>query len=277
MPAGATYNCIATTTLGSAQSSVTFSSITGSYTDLVLVFSNVKLSSGDSAIDIQVGNGSVDTGSNYSFTIFGARSTSATPFTNRLDNTTLMRSNWYTAITTTEAAMSQVHFMNYANTTTFKTVLANSRVQPGSANYSGVSLRDNRTDSPVTDTLLTFNGSSSGYSMRGIYSSAPTLGSFSSSGAAYISGTYENTNQSGNTTIFSNSEYYIPNYTLSNNKSVSVDGVTEKNAATDIYMSLVSGLWANSSAITSLKLMPMYSLSFAQHSTATLYGIKNTV
>lgn len=42
-----------------------------------------------------------------------------------------------------------------------------------------VSLRDNRTDSPVTDTLLTFNGSSSGYSMRGIYSSAPTLGSFS--------------------------------------------------------------------------------------------------
>jgi hypothetical protein len=138
MPAGATYNCIATTTLGSAQSSVTFSSITGSYTDLVLVFSNVKLSSGDSAIDIQVGNGSVDTGSNYSFTIFGARSTSATPFTNRLDNTTLMRSNWYTAITTTEAAMSQVHFMNYANTTTFKTVLANSRVQPGSANYSGV-------------------------------------------------------------------------------------------------------------------------------------------
>jgi hypothetical protein len=140
-----------------------------------------------------------------------------------------------------------------------------------------VSLRDNRTDSPVTDTLLTFNGSSSGYSMRGIYSSAPTLGSFSSSGAAYISGTYENTNQSGNTTIFSNSEYYIPNYTLSNNKSVSVDGVTEKNAATDIYMSLVSGLWANSSAITSLKLMPMYSLSFAQHSTATLYGIKNTV
>lgn len=133
-----TYTPITSTTLSSAQSSVTFSSISGTYTDLILVFSNVKLSSGDSAIDFQVGNGSVDTGSNYSFTIMGARSTSSTPFTNRLDTTTIMRSNWYTAATTTEAAMSQIYFANYANTTTFKSVLANSRVQPGSANYSGV-------------------------------------------------------------------------------------------------------------------------------------------
>lgn len=133
-----TYEPIATTTLSSAASSVTFSSISGSYTDIILVFSNVKVSSGDSAIDIQVGNGSVDTGSNYSFTIMGARSASSTPFSNRLDTTTIMRSNWYTSPTTTEAAMSQIHFMNYANTTTFKSVLANSRVQPGSANYSGV-------------------------------------------------------------------------------------------------------------------------------------------
>ena len=139
-----------------------------------------------------------------------------------------------------------------------------------------VSLRDTRTDSPVTDTLLTFNNSSSDYSIRGIYSSSPTVGSFSSSGAAYFSGTYENTSQSGNNSVFSNSEYYIPNYASSNNKSVSVDGVTEKNASTDVYMSLVAGLWANSSAITSVKLVPMYSLSFVQYSTATLYGIKNS-
>jgi hypothetical protein len=136
-----------------------------------------------------------------------------------------------------------------------------------------VSLRDTRTDSPVTDTLLTFNNSSSSYSLKGIYSSSPTVGSFSSSGAAYIAGTYENTSQSGNASVFSNSEYYIPNYTSSNNKSVSVDGVTEKNATTDIYMSLVAGLWSNSSPITSIKLVPMYSLSFVQYSTATLYGI----
>jgi hypothetical protein len=139
-----------------------------------------------------------------------------------------------------------------------------------------VSLRDTRTDSPVTDTLLTFNNSGSGYSIRGIYSSSPTVGSFSSSGAAYIAGTYENTSQSGNPSVFSNSEYYIPNYTSSDNKCVSVDGVTEKNATTDIYMSLIGGLWSNASAITSIKLTPMYSLSFVQYSTATLYGIKNS-
>jgi hypothetical protein len=137
-----------------------------------------------------------------------------------------------------------------------------------------VSLRDTRTDSPVTDTLLTFNNSSSGYSVRGLYSNVSTVGSFSSSGAAYIAGTYENTSQTGNASTFSNSEYYIPNYTSSNNKSVSIDGVTEKNVSSDIYMSLVAGLWSNSSTITSIKLVPMYSLSYVQYSTAYLYGIK---
>lgn len=135
-----TYTPITSTTLSSAQSSVTFSSISGTYTDLILVFSNVKLSSGDSAIDFQVGNGSVDTGSNYDFNIAGARSSSTTPFSHSLDTTTLGRSNWFTSITTSQAAMSQIHFINYSNTTTFKSILANSSVDPGSANYSGVEL-----------------------------------------------------------------------------------------------------------------------------------------
>jgi hypothetical protein len=134
-----TYEPIATTTLGSAAADVTFSSISGSYTDLILSFSNVKMASGtDTAINFQVGNGSVDTGSNYSFTIMGARSASSTPFSNRLDNTTTGRSNWYTSITTSQAGISLMHFMNYSNTTTYKTILTNSRVDPGDANYSGV-------------------------------------------------------------------------------------------------------------------------------------------
>ncbi len=134
------------------------------------------------------------------------------------------------------------------------------------------SLRDTRTDSPVTDVALTFNNSATGYSMRMIYGDGSSAGSASSSGASRITGFYENTNQTTSNT-FSNIEIYIPNYTSSNNKSVSIDGVAENNATT-IYSSLVAGLWADSSAITSIKLVPAVgSLSYAQYSTATLYGV----
>jgi hypothetical protein len=166
MPAGITYETVATTTLTTTTASVTFSTISGSYTDLILVFADVKLSGAtDSAINFQVGNGSVDTGSNYSFTIMGARSTSGTPFSNRLDTTTQGRSNWYTSITSSVAAMSQMHFMDYSNTTTFKSILANSRVQPGDANYSG------------TETIVNLWRSTSAINTIKVY---PNVGSFTS-------------------------------------------------------------------------------------------------
>jgi hypothetical protein len=139
------------------------------------------------------------------------------------------------------------------------------------------SLRDNRTDSPVTDTVITFNSSGSGYSIRMLYGDASfsTPGSATTSGAVYIAGQYQNTNQTTSNT-FSNTEIYIPNYTSSNNKSISVDAVTETNG-TPIYASIVAGLWANSSVISSIKLAPMYgTLAYVQHSSATLYGIKNS-
>jgi hypothetical protein len=137
------------------------------------------------------------------------------------------------------------------------------------------SLRDTRTDSPVTDTVLTFNGSSSGYSVRVIYGDGSSAGSFSTSGAVYIAGFYENTNQTTSNT-FSSCEIFIPNYTSSNNKSVSIDGTSENNATT-AYASLVAGLWSNTAAITSLKLAPMFgTMSFVQYSSATVYGIKNS-
>jgi hypothetical protein len=64
MPAGNTYEAIATQTLGSAAASVTFSSIPGTYTDLVLVVAGT-LTTGTENIVMQF-NG--DTGSNYSVT-----------------------------------------------------------------------------------------------------------------------------------------------------------------------------------------------------------------
>jgi hypothetical protein len=76
---------------------------------------------------------------------------------------------------------------------------------------------------------------------------------------------------------FANVEVYIPNYAGSNKKSVSADTVTENNATT-AYAVLVAGLWDNTSAITSVKLQPYTAGAgnFAQYSSATLYGIKNS-
>jgi hypothetical protein len=58
-----TYEPIATTTLGSAAASVTFSTISGAYTDLVLVMSIRGSSDIESDIGMQLNS---DTGSNYS-------------------------------------------------------------------------------------------------------------------------------------------------------------------------------------------------------------------
>jgi hypothetical protein len=76
---------------------------------------------------------------------------------------------------------------------------------------------------------------------------------------------------------FGNVEIYIPNYAGSNKKSLSVDTVTENNATAALAV-IVAGLWDNTSAITSVKLQPYTAGAgnFAEYSTATLYGIKNS-
>jgi hypothetical protein len=79
----------------------------------------------------------------------------------------------------------------------------------------------------------------------------------------------------GNTTTsntFGNLEIYIPNYTASTKKSMSVDIVTETNATT-IYAALVAGLWTGTAAITRIDLT--ISGTFLTNSNAYLYGVSN--
>lgn len=73
---------------------------------------------------------------------------------------------------------------------------------------------------------------------------------------------------------FSSIEFYIPNYLSSNYKSVSIDAAAENNATSGL-MQLQAGLWSNTNTITSLAVDPNIG-NFVQHSTATLYGIKNS-
>jgi hypothetical protein len=110
-----TYESIATTTLGSSQSSVTFSSISGSYTDLVLVINGT--SSGDAGCRVQF-NG--DTGTNYSNTLFYAIYTTAGVQNARSTNATTI--DGLGRLNTTEG-IAIIQIQNYSNTTTYKTVL----------------------------------------------------------------------------------------------------------------------------------------------------------
>ena len=109
-----TYEPIATTTLGSAAASVTFSTISGAYTDLVLVMSIRGSSDIESDIGMQLNS---DTGSNYSMTrIYGQASVG----TDRNSNSTSINFGRQGGDL---FALNIMHLMDYANTTTYKTIL----------------------------------------------------------------------------------------------------------------------------------------------------------
>jgi hypothetical protein len=113
----ATYSLIASTTLGSTVGSYTFTSIPSTFTDLILV-TNLATDSA-TQFDLRVGNGSIDTGSNYSITyLLGG---GATASSSRDSNATAAYSGY-----TSSTALNKMHifqFMDYSNTTTYKTTL----------------------------------------------------------------------------------------------------------------------------------------------------------
>jgi hypothetical protein len=114
MAAGSTYTPIATTTLSSTASSVTFSSISGAYTDLILVANLKKASGVISNLALTINS---DTGSNYSYTrLIGDGTTASSARASSVTdcNGGYITTNWATTI---------INFMNYSNTTTYKTSL----------------------------------------------------------------------------------------------------------------------------------------------------------
>jgi hypothetical protein len=79
---------------------------------------------------------------------------------------------------------------------------------------------------------------------------------------------------SATSSVFGNAEFYIPNYRSSVAKSISVDAVMENNATTAVS-GITSNLWNVTDAITTLTFVPELG-DFAQHSSASLYGINNS-
>jgi hypothetical protein len=117
--------------------------------------------------------------------------------------------------------------------------------------------------------LFTFNSSTTGYSNKRLFSDGSTVYSDSSITTAISSTSNNASDYTANT--FGNGEFYIPNYTSANFKSVNVDGVTENNATAALSM-LTAGLWSNTAAITSITITPA-SGSISTNSTFTLYGV----
>lgn len=112
-----TYEAIATTTLGSNQASYTFSSIPGTFTDLVLVSRGTTAAGGtDRGLLFRVNS---DTGSNYSYTNLDGNGTSAS--SDRGSNDVFGIAG---LISSSTQSVSIAQFFNYANTTTNKTILA---------------------------------------------------------------------------------------------------------------------------------------------------------
>ena len=122
MAAGSTYCPIATTTVsGTSTTTVTFSSIPSTYTDLVLVTNSGSSTASDLNFELNSNQGN-----SYSWTTLGGDGSSA--YSARYTNQTYSGRLNYVGYQSTNNYSQVViaHFMNYANTTTYKTILSRS-------------------------------------------------------------------------------------------------------------------------------------------------------
>ena len=128
MAAGSTYEAITTQTLTSTANSITFSSIPGTYTDLVIVaIGQAYTSPSYGNLQLQF-NG--DSGINYSVTQF--RENAGTAATNRSSSASNLLAtsflDWGTA--NQNVGHSIINIFNYANTTTYKSTISRGNIPP---------------------------------------------------------------------------------------------------------------------------------------------------
>ena len=120
MAAGSTYTPLATQTLGSATASITFSSISGAYTDLVIIF-NGGITSGPDDMRLEFNANTT----NYSATLL--RGDGSAVISARATGETAIP--WTTYLGTGGAgSVAIINVQNYSNTTTYKTVLSRGNV-----------------------------------------------------------------------------------------------------------------------------------------------------
>jgi hypothetical protein len=182
-----TYSPIASVTLSSAQSSVTFSGIPQTYTDLVLVV-NYTASSTNSVLGIQFNS---DTGSNYSRTFMWGNGSAGD--TSRSTSATSIGSGyWQTG--TGNQVQSVTNVMNYSNSTTNKTVLTRWNQVLGTDNSSTSSVGLWRNTAAITSINLVPSAgnfaSGSTFNLYGVSTANINTGKAIGGDNVYSDGTY---------------------------------------------------------------------------------------
>jgi len=132
------------------------------------------------------------------------------------------------------------------------------------------SLRSNRADATGDNLKMSINGQGFGTNIttRTLYGTGSGVGSFT----AVVSAGGVTATSNGTSNTFGNNRIYIPNYTSSVAKSISVDGVGENNG-TESYQYISASLWNQTAAITSIELDPDDGSLLLEYSSATLWGI----
>ena len=111
-----TYTPIATTT-ATGSAAVSFTSIPSTYTDLIFVCNLQAANSAD--VSVRVNN---DSATNYSRTVLYGTGSAAGSLRNT--NQAQFQPEVYGYVTNTMSENVIIHFMNYSNTTTYKTFLS---------------------------------------------------------------------------------------------------------------------------------------------------------
>jgi hypothetical protein len=154
----ATYEPIATTTLGSNTKITTFSSIPSTYTDLVLVMNYGLNQPGSCFLRFNS-----DSGTNYSFTEL--RGTGSSALSSRLAPTNGYFA--YNVFPDTTFGNSIVQIQNYSNTTIFKTFLSRANATSGSYPGAAATVTQWRNTSAINSISIDLDGDSNYWYLAG--------------------------------------------------------------------------------------------------------------
>jgi hypothetical protein len=132
-----------------------------------------------------------------------------------------------------------------------------------------VSSRTTRTAGAVDYVKMYFNGLTTNGTTLALWGDGTA---YSGTDTKIIGSTSNNQNTAS---TFGSADFYIPNYTSSNFKSVSIDAVSENNSATtgDYNLEIGAGLWSSTAAITSITLESGFGNNWVANSTFYLYGV----